>query len=233
MIEGFGPAVEWVRSFGVEAQPAVDVLRFGRGHQTLILNYLRACELALRECNGREIVIPAETRRLLVEEGSVRGAEIATPSGETRAIRARSTLLATGGFQADPDLRETLIDPLARGIPLRSNPYSSGDGLRLAREAGAAFGPDDAGFYGHLMPSGITFGENEDFPAFTLYYSEHGVLVDQRQIDVPQIQCFATLGRTHTVSRPPQQSPSLSLTSMHLTRSPVATPHPLLHSSPL
>jgi succinate dehydrogenase/fumarate reductase flavoprotein subunit len=178
LIEGFGPAVEWVRSFGVEAQPAVEVLRFGRGHQTSILNYLRACELALRECDGCEIVIPAETRRLLVEEGSVRGAEIATPSGETRAIRARSTLLATGGFQADPDLRETLIDPLARGIPLRSNPYSSGDGLRLARQAGAAFGPDDAGFYGHLMPSGITFGENEDFPAFTLYYSEHGVLVN-------------------------------------------------------
>jgi succinate dehydrogenase/fumarate reductase flavoprotein subunit len=178
LIEGFGPAVEWVRSFGVEAQPAVEVLRFGRGHQTSILNYLRACELALREADGCEIVVPAETRRLLVEDGSVRGAEIATPSGETRAIRAGSTLLATGGFQADPHLRETLIDPRARGIPLRGNPYSSGDGLRLAREAGAAFGPDDAGFYGHLMPSGITFGENEDFPAFTLYYSEHGVLVN-------------------------------------------------------
>jgi succinate dehydrogenase/fumarate reductase flavoprotein subunit len=178
LIEGFGPAVEWVRSFGVEAQPAVDVLRFGRGHQTSILNYLRACELALHEADGCEIVAPAETRRLLVEDGSVRGAEIATPPSETRAIRAGSTLLATGGFQADPDLRETLIGPQARGIPLRGNPYSSGDGLRLAREAGAAFGPDDAGFYGHLMPSGITFGENEDFPAFTLYYSEHGVLVN-------------------------------------------------------
>jgi len=178
LIEGFAPAVEWVRSFGVEVQPAVQVLRFGRGHQTSILNYLRACELAVRAANGCEIVIPAETRRLLVEDGEVRGAEIALPSGEAREIRAGSTLLATGGFGGDPQLRAELIHPQARDIPLRANPYSGGDGLRLARGAGAAFGPDDAGFYGHLMPSGITFLENEDFPALTLYYSEHGVLVN-------------------------------------------------------
>jgi succinate dehydrogenase/fumarate reductase flavoprotein subunit len=178
LIEGFGPAVEWVRSLGVECQPAVDVLRFGRGHQTSILNYLRACELEIRNAAGCEILVPAEARRLLVENGEVRGAEVAEASGEARQIRAASTLLATGGFQADPELRATLIHPQARDIPLRGNPYSSGDGLRLGREAGAEFGPDDAGFYGHLMPSGVTFREDEDFPAITLYYSEHGVLVN-------------------------------------------------------
>ncbi len=167
-----------MRSLGVEAQPAVEVLRFGRGHQTSILNYLRACELTLREADGCEILVPAETRRLLLEDGEVRGAELADASGEVREIRAGSTLLATGGFQADPELRVSLIHPNARDIPLRGNPYSSGGGLRLGREAGGAFGPDDAGFYGHLMPSGITFAENEDFPALTLYYSEHGVLVN-------------------------------------------------------
>lgn len=178
LIEGFAPAVEWVRSLGVEAQPAVEVLRFGRGHQTSILNYLRACELALRDAEGCEMLVPAEARRLLVEEGAVRGAEVATPAGEVREIRAASTLLATGGFQADPDLRASLIHPQARDIPLRGNPYSSGGGLRLGREAGGQLGPDDAGFYGHLMPSGITFGENEDFPAYTLYYSEHAILLN-------------------------------------------------------
>ena len=38
-------------------------------------------------------------------------------------------------------------------FPLRGNWYSTGDGLRFGQEAGGAFGPDDAGFYGHLMPS--------------------------------------------------------------------------------
>src|SRR5947207_1681157 len=63
LIEGFEPAVEWVRSLGVEAQPAVEVLRFGRGHQTSVLNYLRACELAIRDADGCEILVSAEARR--------------------------------------------------------------------------------------------------------------------------------------------------------------------------
>ena len=42
LADGFAPAIEWVRSLGVECLPAVTVLRFGRGHQTDITNYLRA-----------------------------------------------------------------------------------------------------------------------------------------------------------------------------------------------
>jgi succinate dehydrogenase/fumarate reductase flavoprotein subunit len=178
LIQGFGPAVDWVRSLGVECQPAVEVLRFGRGHQTSILNYLRACELTIRDSRGSEIVVPAEARALLVEDGQVRGAEIAEPSGAVREVRAAATLLATGGFQGDPDLRATLIDPQAHDIPLRANAFSDGNGLRLGLSVGAQFGPEDAGFYGHLMPSGVEFGENEDFPALTLYYSEHAVLLN-------------------------------------------------------
>jgi succinate dehydrogenase/fumarate reductase flavoprotein subunit len=178
LIDGFGPAVDWVRSLGVECQPAVDVLRFGRGHQTSILNYLRVCELAVREDPSSEILLGGEATRLLVEDGEVQGAEIALPGGETREIRAAATVLATGGFQGNRELRRTLIHPQAEDIPLRSNPYSRGDGLRLARAAGAQFGPEDAGFYGHLMPSNVEFAEHEDFPALTFYYSEHAVLLN-------------------------------------------------------
>jgi succinate dehydrogenase/fumarate reductase flavoprotein subunit len=178
LIGDFEPAVDWVRSLGVECQPAVEVLRFGRGHQTSILNYLRACELTIREDTSSEILLGGEATRLIVEDGEVRGAEIALRGGETRELRAAATLLATGGFQADPELRRTLIHPQAEDIPLRSNPHSRGDGLRLARAAGAQFGPDDAGFYGHLMPSNVEFTEREDFPGLTFYYSEHAVLLN-------------------------------------------------------
>ena len=178
LIEDFEPAVDWVRSLDVECQPAVEVLRFGRGHQTALLNYLRACELIIREDPRSEIVLPGTARRLLVEDGEVLGAEVATPSGEARTVYAAATVLATGGFQADPDLRASLIHPQARDIPLRGNWYSSGDGLRLGSEAGAAFGADDAGFYGHLMPSGVRFAENDDFVGLSLYYSEHSLLLN-------------------------------------------------------
>jgi succinate dehydrogenase/fumarate reductase flavoprotein subunit len=186
LVEGFEPAVDWVRSLGVEVQPPVTVLRFGLGHQTSILNYLRACELIVRGDASSEIIQPGEPERLLLEEGEVRGAEISTPGGEHREVRADATMLASGGFGGDPELRRTLIHEHAHDIPLRSNFYSDGAGLRLGRAAGAQVGPEDAGFYGHLMPSGVEFRQNEDFPALTLYYSEHGVLLNlhgQRFVD--------------------------------------------------
>lgn len=176
LIAGFEPALEWVRSLGVEVQPAVTVLRFGRGHQTSVLNYLRACELTLRDDPRSEILLRADTQRLLVEDGAVRGADIRLADGDLREIRAEATLLATGGFGGDPDLRAELIDPQARDIPLRANRYSSGDGLRLAREAGAKFGPEDAGFYGHLMANDVPLREEDDYPALSLFHSEHAAL---------------------------------------------------------
>jgi succinate dehydrogenase/fumarate reductase flavoprotein subunit len=178
LVGDFDPAVDWVRSVGVECLPAVEVLRFGRGHQTAIHNYLLACERIIRGARGSEIVLNGHARQLLVEDSEVRGAEVVLPSGEVRTIRASGTVLATGGFQGDPELRASLIHPNAREIPLRSNPYSCGDGLRLGLDVGAGFGADDAGFYGHLMPAGISLGEHEDFPALTLYYSEHAVLLN-------------------------------------------------------
>jgi succinate dehydrogenase/fumarate reductase flavoprotein subunit len=178
LVDGFEPAVEWVRSVGAECQPPVEVLRFGRGHQTSILTYLRACELTILGQSPSSILLGARARRLVVEDGEVRGAEVELADGTMRTIRADATLLATGGFQGDPDLRASLIHPNARHVPIRGNGYSNGEGLRLGQEAGAQFGPEDAGFYGHLLPAGVTLGEHEDFPALTLYYSEHALLLN-------------------------------------------------------
>ena len=104
------------------------------------------------------------------------GARLELPDGSLREVSAGSTVIATGGFQADPELRAVHVHPNAASIPLRSNPHSRGDGLRLAREAGAASGPDGAGFYGHLIPSGIPFADSGDFVGLSLYYSEHALL---------------------------------------------------------
>jgi succinate dehydrogenase/fumarate reductase flavoprotein subunit len=187
LIDGFDPAIEWVRSLDVECLPAVTVLRFGRGHQTDMTNYLRACERLVRDDRRSEIICPARPESLLRnDDGGVAGAAIRLADGELREIRADATLLATGGFQADPELRSTAIHPNAREIPLRSNHYSTGDGLRLGQSVGGAFRGRDAGFYGHLFPSAVTVGENDDYVGITLYYSEHAVLFNldgQRFVD--------------------------------------------------
>ena len=79
------------------------------------------------------------------------GAVLTTASGARREVHARSTLLATGGFGGDPQLRAEHIHPAARDIPLRANRFSAGDGLRLGLSVGAAVGKPDAGFYGHIV----------------------------------------------------------------------------------
>jgi succinate dehydrogenase/fumarate reductase flavoprotein subunit len=108
----------------------------------------------------------------------VRGAEVVTADGERRRIEARSTVLATGGFGGDPELRAQHIHPLARELPLRANPHSTGDGLRLGLAAGAAFGAENAGFYGHLVPSHVPARNAHELWEVTFYHSEHGVLVN-------------------------------------------------------
>jgi succinate dehydrogenase/fumarate reductase flavoprotein subunit len=61
------------------------------------------------------------------------------------------TILATGGFQGSPELVDQHIRP-AGGLRLRANPWSAGDGMRLAlaRDARLSAGLDE--FYGRNMP---------------------------------------------------------------------------------
>jgi succinate dehydrogenase/fumarate reductase flavoprotein subunit len=176
VVEHYGEALDWVRSLGVAVAEPVTVLGYGRGCATDMANYLLACERLLSERGER--LTGCSAQRLLFEDGAVVGAEIRDASGATRVIRARSTLLATGGFGGDPALRAEHIHPLAADLPLRSNPFSVGDGLRLGLSVGAAFGPPDAGFYGHLIPSKVAYNNPYQFTDLTFYHSEHGVLLN-------------------------------------------------------
>jgi succinate dehydrogenase/fumarate reductase flavoprotein subunit len=176
VVEHYADALDWVRSLGAHVADPVTVLGYGRGSQTDMANYLLACERQVRE-HG-ELLTGFSAQRLLVEDGVVVGAEIENGSGEQRVIRARSTLLATGGFGGDPALRAEHIHPLAEDLPLRANTQSVGDGLRLGLSAGAAFGPPNAGFYGHLIPSKVAYNNPYEFTDLTFYHSEHGVLLN-------------------------------------------------------
>ena len=178
LVDDYDGAIDWVRALGVEVSDPVTVLRFGRGRATDTASLLLACERTVREADGCAIEYRAHPERLLLADGRVHGAAVRTGSGERREIRARSTVLATGGFGGDPRLREELIHPQAGDLPLRANAHSTGDGLRLGRAAGAAFGQPDAGFYGHLIPSRVPYDEPAEFTDLTFYHSEHGVLLN-------------------------------------------------------
>lgn len=177
LVEGFAPAVAWIAGLGLQLGPEVPVLRYGRGRHVDTWAYLSACADAVRAAGG-EILRSTSAVALLRDGDAVVGARLRSADGRSRTVGARHTLLATGGFQADPQLREQLVHPQARDIALRSNPGSDGTGLRLARSAGADIGEENAGFYGHLVPSGVSLDDPARFVEVALYHSEHSLLFD-------------------------------------------------------
>jgi len=175
LVDRFADGIAWIRSLGIECADAVTVLRYGTGHQFDTNGYIDECRRRIRD-HGGELYMSAETLSLLTREGGVIGARVRLATGEECEIRSHATILATGGFQASPELSGEHIHPAATEMQLRSNPTSAGDGLRLAEAVGAASGTDQSGFYGHLIPTGVRFRDTADFVALSLYYSEHALL---------------------------------------------------------
>lgn len=179
LVDRFSAGVDWIRSTGVDVMDPVPILGFGRGHQFDTNHYVDTCRRLVTE-GGGEMRLRTRTRRLLIEDGRIVGAEIESSEGTVEEARAAWTLLATGGFQGDPELLTHKVHPQAPRMQLRSNPHSDGAGYRLATEAGAATGGESAGFYGHLVPTGIPFADPADFVDLSLYYSEHALLFNLR-----------------------------------------------------
>jgi len=83
------------------------------------------------------------------------------------------TILATGGFQGSGELVDRYIAPAAP-LALRANPWSAGDGLRLALARGAALSAGMDEFYGRNMAD-APLSERDFEPLAQLY--GHGALV--------------------------------------------------------
>jgi succinate dehydrogenase/fumarate reductase flavoprotein subunit len=178
-IAGFEPAVQWMRDLGVEVRDPVPLLGFGVGYQSDLANLFLVERRMIEDGPGSEVLLGADPERLLISaDGAVEGAAVRLASGEEREIRAGSTLLATGGYGGDPELRAEHIGAAAENMPLRANPHSKGRGLRLAESAGAAFGLEDAAFYGHLWATGVPVNDPFMFAPSTFYHSEHGLLLN-------------------------------------------------------
>jgi fumarate reductase flavoprotein subunit len=99
------------------------------------------------------------TEALVRAAGDVRLEQPGTDTGTDAGAGTGSPLvLATGGFQGDRELVERFVRPAAP-LRLRANPWSAGDGLRLAEERGAALSSGLDEFYGRNMAD-VDFGED-------------------------------------------------------------------------
>ena len=116
----------------------------GRGPDVL----LRLLAERLRQ-KGGSLRLATRARSLVMKGGVCAGLE-AEEGGASRRFEAHAVILADGGFQGDPELLRRHITPFPQMLKQRGAATGTGDGLSMAREAGAATSPLDC-FYGHLL----------------------------------------------------------------------------------
>lgn len=141
------PTLAWMRSHGVEFEPSYGQQAFEVGGRWTFWG-----GLAVRvkgEGKGLMSALVAAVQRLgvdlrygtravgLIQDGAtVRGVRVQGPEG-TEELAADAVVLASGGFEANPEWRARYLGPGWDLAKVRGTRYNTGDGIRMALEAGA------------------------------------------------------------------------------------------------
>lgn len=90
---------------------------------------------------GVEVIYDCAATGLIQEDGRVCGVHYRTSSGEG-VLRAESVILASGGFEASPELRRRYLGEGWQNAKVRGTPGNTGEMILAALDAGAAMGGD-------------------------------------------------------------------------------------------
>ncbi|GEM_PF-370113 len=152
--------ISWLEGHGVSLDAERKFKNYGRGRAANPPDLTWVLESRLQALGG-ELELDTSMETLLYEDGAVRGVRVSSPGG-TADIEAGAVVLATGGFQGNPELLARYVTPNVDKVYLRANPWSTGDGFLAATGIGAAVTPAMSAFYGHALPAPpIGFGPKE------------------------------------------------------------------------
>lgn len=114
---------------------------------------------AAAENQGAEIMLSTPGRELVIEDGKAAGMIAEKEDGSYFYIKAPVVILATGGYADNADMINELCDFDADRIEAMGSPGRDGDGITMARDAGAllARAPGTLIFYGGTM-RGMAYG---------------------------------------------------------------------------
>lgn len=177
VVEGYKQAVQDVRDAGVRVSDEwLDHLEWGRACKIDIQDLIAKWSAKV-EATGGGLLTGVNDVELILDGGRVAGVTF-VHDGERKSAFGKATVLATGGFQGDTELKQKFIGNGADDIAVRSNPQSVGDGFRLGASAGGAASRHLSGFYGHTLPSPLPVSP-EVFLRLTLYFSAYGIMVNR------------------------------------------------------
>ncbi len=87
--------------------------------------------------SGIEIAYAAKAISLLHDGHAVRGVKVRY-KGQIRDLNAKAVVMATGGFQANAELRTRYLGPGWEMARVRGSRFNTGDGIRMALDVGAS-----------------------------------------------------------------------------------------------
>jgi succinate dehydrogenase/fumarate reductase flavoprotein subunit len=183
VIEDFETGIEWLVEHGVDLTPVPTGMGPGRafgGHRIRpdpVSGAVRPLVDAFLAAGGVLETEASCVRLATGEAGEVTGIGYRDRAGEHH-VECTAVVIATGGFQGDPELTSTFFGPWADRAYLRSNAGSTGDGVRLAFGAGAAASKGLSSFYGHLFPAPPARPDPAAFRGLTQFYSEACILLN-------------------------------------------------------
>jgi tricarballylate dehydrogenase len=148
LVENAFPTMEWLRSNGVRFGLALgrqsfkrgETFRFWGGASVEISGGGAGLVECLFEQAGRlgvDVWYKTRGKSLLVDgTGALKGV-IVKRDGEDIAIYSGAIVLASGGFEANPEMRAKYLGPDWDLVKVRGTEFNTGDGITMALEIGA------------------------------------------------------------------------------------------------
>jgi len=136
-------AVEWLKAQGCELTPPITVagyrvksVVFKPGAYKGMPKGLETLRLTLTKKGGKVFYNSKAKQLIMSEAGAVVGVRAADAAG-LKDYLADAVIIAGGGYGGSREMLETFVDPNADEMMVRGVKTATGDGLNLAREAGA------------------------------------------------------------------------------------------------
>jgi tricarballylate dehydrogenase len=135
-----GRGIRWIPMFGRQAYKVEGKFKFWGG---LVLEAVGGgpglidMEYQSAEKAGIDVRFETKAQRLLTDDrGAITGVAVRTAAG-SETIPASAVVLASGGFEANVEMRTRYLGPNWDMARVRGTPYNTGDGIRMALEIGA------------------------------------------------------------------------------------------------
>lgn len=177
VVNGIDQGFDWLAEKGVNlTELLIDIP--GNGKQIEPAAFIETLSTYI-ESEGGEIHLNAPMRSLRAPDGAgVVGVRARDSAGRPLEVHAESTILATGGFQGNERLVEEYITSTPENLWLRSNPWSTGDGLEAGLDVGAKTTIGMGTFYGHNMAAPPAEIKPTQFREASQYYGPLAIAID-------------------------------------------------------